>query len=113
MRPNIIRKPKQLKGTAPLPQKTGSPLPQGYNSRNFRKILLHMCQKHEFKMPQVLSRQNKTGYTSTVIVQLPGANKEVPFVVSAQTKKLAEISAYAEAVSAFTQAQLLTAQSTP
>ena len=55
-------------------------------------------------MPRVSSRQNGKGYTSSVTVQLPGANKEVTFAVSAGTKKLAKISAYAEAVTAFTQA---------
>ena len=81
---------------------------QGYNCRNFRKILLHMCQQYEFKMPHVRSaKQNDGGYTSSVVVQLPGIKNEVTFAVSAQTKKLAKISAYAEAVAAFKKAHLL------
>ena len=85
-------------------RKINAPLPKGYNCRNFRKTLLHMCQKYNFNMPKAFSERNNAGYTSRVTVQIPGSNKEVTFTVNAGTKNLAKISAYAEAVSAFTKA---------
>ena len=98
--------PEQFAYGTPVSRKSGfgSTLSPGYNCRNFQKILFHKCQKHGFKMPSVFSWQTSDGYTASVTVQIPGAKKEAIFAVAAATKKLAKISAYAEAVTAFNKA---------